>query len=288
MRSGSVRSCPRQLPPHLEMTLVHCSRDFSTLRSLYPRQYWSLTTEGGAARNSYKCKYICCCVILVLLCLLLSPVLAFLYHLFPFSFVRRSLSSSSVCLLFPVCWPVPYVSCSGYGLVPVLSVSCSISFLVRSIRISFFVLWLSILLKFIWYGHHPPRHVLVASYRPPFVLIRPHIRIRATLLRIAASAKLSHVILRLVNQPPRPALTRCRRLITLRFRCLPPRYSWSLVRHNHKLRPPPHHNEGAAPDVLTFEFLDPFAIKLTLLAVRYLQFPFSCHPLTRRRQLSSL
>ena len=48
-----------------------------------------------------------------------------------------------------------------------------------------------------------------------------HIRIRATLLRIAASAKLSHVILRIVNQPPRPALTRCRRLITLRFRCLP-------------------------------------------------------------------
>ena len=85
---------------------------------------------------------------------------------------------------------IPYVSCSGYGLVPVLSVSCSISFLARSIQISFFVLWLSILLKFIWYGHHPPRHVLVASYRPPFVLIRPHIRIRATLLRIAASAKL--------------------------------------------------------------------------------------------------
>ena len=50
---------------------------------------------------------------------------------------------------------IPYVSCSGYGLVPVLSVSCSISFLARSIQISFFVLWLSILLKFIWYGHHP-------------------------------------------------------------------------------------------------------------------------------------
>ena len=98
MRSGSVRSCPRQLPPHLEMTLVYCSRDFSTLRSLYPRQYWSLTTEGGAARDSYECKYICCCVILFLLCLLLSPVLAFLYHLFPFSFVCRSLFSSSVCL----------------------------------------------------------------------------------------------------------------------------------------------------------------------------------------------
>ena len=98
MRSGSVRSCPRQLPPHLEMTLVYCSRDFSTLRSLYPRQYWSLTTEGGAARDSYECKYICCCVILFLLCLLLSPVLAFLYHLFPFSFVCRSLFSSSVYL----------------------------------------------------------------------------------------------------------------------------------------------------------------------------------------------
>ena len=125
---------------------------------------------------------------------------------------------------------IPYVSCSGYGLVPVLSVSCSISFRACLIQISFFVLWLSILLKFIWYGHHHPRHVLVASYRPPFVLIRPHIRIRATLLRIAASAKLSHVILRLVNQPPRPALTRCRRLITLRFRCLPhaiPGVVWS-------------------------------------------------------------
>ena len=106
-------------------------------------------------------------------------------------------------------------------------------FVLARFKFHFFVLWLSILLKFIWYGHHHPRHVLVASNRPPFVLIRPYIRIRATLLRIAASAKLSHVILRLVNQPPRPALTRCRRLITLRFRCLPPRYSWSLVRHNH-------------------------------------------------------
>ena len=113
-------------------------------------------------------------------------------------------------------------------------------FVLARFKFHFFVLWLSILLKFIWYGHHHPRHVLVASYRPPFVLIRPYIRIRATLLRIAASAKLSHVILRLVNQPPRPALTRCRRLITLRFRCLSPRYSWSLlVRHNHSCDHPP-------------------------------------------------
>ncbi len=33
---------------------------------------------------------------------------------------------------------IPYVSCSGYGLVPVLSVSCSISFRACSIQISFF------------------------------------------------------------------------------------------------------------------------------------------------------
>ena len=144
----------------------------------------------------------------------LSP--SFVVHYLRLQFVYLS---SFILLLGPL--TTPYVSCSGYGLVPVLSVSCSISFRACLIQISFFVLWLSILLKFIWYGHHHPRHVLVASYRPPFVLIRPYIRIRATLLRIAASAKLSHVILRLVNQPPRPALTRCRRLITLRFRCLP-------------------------------------------------------------------
>ena len=144
----------------------------------------------------------------------LSP--SFVVHYLHLQFVYLS---SFILLLGPL--TTPYVSCSGYGLVPVLSVSCSISFRACLIQISFFVLWLSILLKFIWYGHHHPRHVLVASNRPPFVLIRPYIRIRATLLRIAASAKLSHVILRLVNQPPRPALTRCRRLITLRFRCLP-------------------------------------------------------------------
>ena len=60
-------------------------------------------------------------------------------------------------------------------------------FVLAWFKFHFFVLWLSILLKFIWYGHHHPRHVLVASNRPPFVLIRPYIRIRATLLRIAAT-----------------------------------------------------------------------------------------------------
>ena len=38
--------------------------------------------------------------------------------------------------------------------------------------------------------------VLVASNRPPFVLIRSYIWIQAALLRIAAPAKLPHVILR--------------------------------------------------------------------------------------------
>ena len=228
MRSGSVRSCPRQLPPHLEMTLVYCSRDFSTLRSLYPRQYWSLTTEGGAARDSYECKYICCCVILFLLCLLLSPVLAFLYHLFPFSFVCRSLFSSSVYLFVVVYFVVravstPYVSCSGYEFVPVLSVSCSISFRARSIQISFFrfVVVHSSQVHLVWLYDHHLRRVLVASNRPPFVLIRSYIWIQAALLRIAAPAKLSHVILRIVDQPPRPALTWYRRLITPRFRYFP-------------------------------------------------------------------
>ena len=213
---------------------MYCSRDFSTLRSLYPRQYWSLTTEGGAARDPYGCKYICCCVILVLLCLLLSPVLAFLYHLSPFSFVCRSLFSSSVCLLFPVCWPVPYVSCSGYGLVPVLSVSCSISFRACLIQISFFVLWLSILLKFIWYGHHHPRHVLVASYRPPFVLIRPY----SDTGHAASDCSVGKTV---PCYPPH-----CKSAPTTRshqvspsnhpaFSVPSPRYSWSLVRHNHKL-----------------------------------------------------
>ena len=69
--------------------------------------------------------------------------LAFLYHPFPFSIVRRSLSSSSVCLFVVVYFIVrasttPYVPCSEYGLVPVLSISCSISFRACSIQILFF------------------------------------------------------------------------------------------------------------------------------------------------------
>ena len=231
MRSGSVRSCPRQLPPPLEMTLVYCSRDFSTLRSLYPRQYWSLTTEGGAARDSYECKYICCCVILVLLCLLLSPVfgvslssVSFLHRssfvFFIFSlFVVSGLLAGSLCVLFRI----RACTCSVNFMLNFVSCLLDSNFIFR------FVVVHSSQVHLVWLYDRHLRRVLVASNRPPFVLIRSYIWIQAALLRIAASAKLSHVIPRIVNQPPRPALAWCRRLITPRFRCLSPRYSWSLV-----------------------------------------------------------
>ena len=95
----------------------------------------------------------------------------------------------------------PYVSCSGYVLAPVLS-KFMLSFgscLFVSDFIFRFVVVHSSQVYLVWLYDHHPRRVLVASNRPPFVLIRPYIRIRATLLRIAASAKLSHVILRFVN-----------------------------------------------------------------------------------------
>ena len=163
------------------MTLVYCSRDFSTLRSLYPRQYWSLTTEGGAARNSYKCKYICCCVILVLLCLLLSPVLAFLYHLFPFSFVRRSLSSSSVCLFVLVYFVVRAFDYTLCVLLRIRACTCAVSFMLNFVSCSLdsnfifrFVVVHSSQVHLVWLYDHHLRRVLVASYRLPFVLIRPY------------------------------------------------------------------------------------------------------------------
>ena len=172
--------------------------------------------------------------------------------------------------------------------------TCAVSFMLNFVSCSLdsnfifrFVVVHSSQVHLVWLYDHHLRRVLVASYRPPFVLIRSYIWIQAALLRIAAPAKLSHVILRIVDQPPRPALTWYRRLITPRFRYFPHAIPgvWSATIHKSWLHP--HHNEGAAPDVLTFEFLDPFAIKLTLLAVRYLQFPFSCLPLTHSRQLSS-
>ena len=118
------------------------------------------------------------------------------------------------------------MSCSVCGLAPVLSNSCSISLrtlLLARFRFHFcrFVVVHSSQVHLVWLYDHHLRRVLVASYRPPFVLIRSYIWIQAALLRIAAPAKLSHVVLRIVDQPPRPALTWYRRLITPRFRYFP-------------------------------------------------------------------
>ena len=68
------------------------------------------------------------------------PSVSFLLHV---SLVVSCLHLQLVCLFVVVYFVVralttPYVSCSGYGLVPVLSVSCSISFRACSIQISFF------------------------------------------------------------------------------------------------------------------------------------------------------
>ena len=155
-------------------------------------------------------------------------------------------------------------------------------FVLARFKFHFVVLWLSILLKFIWYGHHHPRHVLVASYRPPFVLIRPY----SDTGHAASDCSVGKTVP--CYPPP------CKSAPTTRSHQVSPSnhpafsvpFPTLFLESGPRLHP--HHNEGVAPDVLTFEFLDPFAIKLTLLAVRYLQFPFSCLPLTRRRQLSSL
>ena len=75
--------------------------------------------------------------------------------------------------------------------------------------------------------------VLVASNRPPFVLIRSYIRIQATLLRIAAPA----------NFPTSPsALYRV-------FDTFPTLF----LESGPHLQP--HHNGGAAPNVLTLIYL---------------------------------
>ena len=91
----------------------------------------------------------------------------------------------------------------------------------------------------VWLYDHHLRRVLVASNRPPFVLIRSYIWIQAALLRIAAPAKLSHVILRALP----------------RFRYFPHAIPGLFGRIIH-------------PPALTFDFLDPFAIKLTLVCLK--------------------
>ena len=129
--------------------------------------------------------------------------------------------SSLILLLGPRLYPMCLAQCAG------LHLCCQIHVQFRTLLARFrfpfcrFVVVHSSQVHLVWLYDHHLRRVLVASYRPPFVLIRSYIWIQAALLRIAAPAKLSHVILRLINQPPRPALTRYRRLITLRFRYFP-------------------------------------------------------------------
>ena len=129
--------------------------------------------------------------------------------------------SSLILLLGPRLYPMCLAQCAG------LHLCCQIHVQFRTLLARFrfpfcrFVVVHSSQVHLVWLYDHHLRRVLVASYRPPFVLIRSYIWIQAALLRIAAPAKLSHVILRIVDQPPRPALTWYRRLITPRFRYFP-------------------------------------------------------------------
>ena len=81
--------------------------------------------------------------------------------------------------------------------------TCAVSFMLSFVPCSLdsnfifrFVVVHSSQVYLVWLYDHHLRRVLVASNRPPFVLIRSYIWIQAALLRIAAPAKLSHVILR--------------------------------------------------------------------------------------------
>ena len=162
---------------------------------------------------------------------------------------------SLILLLGPRLYPTCLAQCAG------LHLCCQIHVQFRTLLARFrfpfcrFVVVHSSQVHLVWLYDHHLRRVLVASNRPPFVLIRSYIWIQAALLRIAAPAKLSHVILRALP----------------RFRYFPHAIPGLFGRIIH-------------PPALTFDFLDPFAIKLTLLAVRCLQFPFfSCRLLARRR-----
>ena len=104
--------------------------------------------------------------------------------------------SSLILLLGPRLYPLCLAQCAG------LHLCCQIHVQFRTLLARFrfpfcrFVVIHSSQVHLVWLYDHHLRRVLVASYRPPFVLIRSYIWIRAALLRIAAPAKLSHVILR--------------------------------------------------------------------------------------------
>ena len=104
--------------------------------------------------------------------------------------------SSLILLLGPRLYPMCLAQCAG------LHLCCQIHVQFRTLLARFrfpfcrFVVVHSSQVHLVWLYDHHLRRVLVASNRPPFVLIRSYIWIQAALLRIAAPAKLSHVILR--------------------------------------------------------------------------------------------
>ena len=166
-----------------------------------------------------------------------SPVAGFGVSLPSVSFLLRS---SLVVFIFSLFVVSGLLAGSLCVLLRIRACTCAVSFMLNFVSCSLdsnfifrFVVVHSSQVHLVWLYDHHLRRVLVASYRPPFVLIRSYIWIQAALLRIAAPAKLSHVILRIVDQPPRPALTWYRRLITPRFRYFPHAIPgvWSATNH---------------------------------------------------------
>ena len=114
--------------------------------------------------------------------LLRVPFVVFFFSLF----VVSGLLAGSLCVLFRI----RACTCSVNFMLNFVSCLLDSNFIFR------FVVVHSSQVHLVWLYDHHLRRVLVASNRPPFVLIRSYIWIQAALLRIAAPAKLSHVILR--------------------------------------------------------------------------------------------
>ena len=141
--------------------------------------------------------------------------------------------SSLILLLGPRLYPMCLAQCAG------LHLCCQIHVQFRTLLARFrfpfcrFVVVHSSQVHLVWLYDHHLRRVLVASYRPPFVLIRSYIWIQAALLRIAAPANFP-------TSPP--ALYRV-------FDTFPTLF----LESGPHLQP--HHNGGAAPNVLTLTYL---------------------------------
>ena len=168
-QAGEVRGLKTclQLPSMVLMRLIISQSVYYTPHSHHQNnKYKCQTTRRHFLQYNFFLQYNAFCSFAPLfllrvwalfsLCLLLSPVLAFLYHLFPFSFVHLQF----VCCFrfvgrFPMCLA------QDTGLYLCCQFHAQFRFVLARFKFHFFVLWLSILLKFIWYGHHHPRRVLV-------------------------------------------------------------------------------------------------------------------------------